>query len=111
MNKKKFYDYIHVSLPQELAELHRRKYYGAMSDHIDFIREILYELKESWSKDSKDNKASGLVYNRWKYFVKMGVNEEFYRFYKSLTLAERLEFNRRFVELLKKKLTELGVQV
>jgi len=41
----------------------------------------------------------------------MGVDEELYRFYRSLTLDERLEFNRQFVELLKKKLAELGVQV
>ena len=106
MARKKFYGFIHLSLPPELVELHRRRFYGVVPDHIDFIRETLHELKDSWS-----GKVSGLVYNGWKYFVKMGVDEELYRFYRSLTLDERLEFNRQFVELLKKKLAELGVQV
>ena len=106
MARKKFYGYIHLSLPPELVELHRRKFYGAVRDHVDFIREVLHEAKEKWN-----GAVGGLVYNGWKYFVKMGVDEEFYRFYRSLTLEERLEFNRQFVELLKKKLVELGVQV
>jgi hypothetical protein len=106
MAKKRFYGFIHLSLPPELVELHRRRFYGVVPDHIDFIREVLQELKDSWSGG-----VSGLVYNGWKYFVKMGVDEEFYRFYRSLTLAERLEFNRQFVELLKKKLRVVGVEI
>jgi len=107
MARKKFYGFIHLSLPPELVELHRRKFYGAVQDHIDFIRETLHEVKEKWDSGN----VSGLIYNNWKYFAKIGVDEEFYRFYRSLTLDERLEFNRQFVELLKKKLVELGVQV
>ena len=106
MSKKKFYGFIHLPLPPELTALYRRKFYGIVPDHIDFIRKVLHEAKDSWN-----GAVGGLVYNGWKYFVKMGVDEEFYRFYRSLTLAERLEFNRQFVELLKKKLAELGVQV
>jgi len=51
------------------------------------------------------------VYNNRRYFIKLGVSEDFYRFYRDMNMAERLEFNRRFTELLREKLRKARVQI
>ena len=104
--KKKFDRYALVPLPPELEEVHRRRFYGTVPKPTNLIRETFYEAKEKWN-----GQTNGLVYNRWKYFIKIGVDEELYRFYRSLAMAERLEFNRQFAELLKKKLRVVGVEI
>ena len=102
MRKSKYSYYTLVPLPQELEEAYKRKFGLIDRNHTDIVREALYEAWEAW-----DGYDGPVVYNTWKYFVKVGVSEDFYRFYHTLTLAERLEFNRRFVKTLKQKLAEV----